>query len=35
LREAGQRRTNEKRRENLFAVGQWEHGLHRRAGVKE
>ena len=35
LREAGQRRANEERRENLFAVGQWEHGLHPRAGVME
>ena len=35
LRAADQRRANEERRENLFAVGQWEHGLHPRAGVKE
>lgn len=35
LREAGQRRANEERRENLLAVGHWEHGLHPRAGVKE
>jgi len=35
LREASQRRANEERRENLFAVGQWEHGLHPRAGVEE
>lgn len=35
LREAGQRRANEECREYLFAVGQCEHGLHPRAGVKE
>jgi hypothetical protein len=35
LRVAAQRRANEERREDLFAAGQCEHGLHPRAGVKE